>query len=334
MLGVVNETSGPAKPGSSIGDRHRSGQSQPASERLRVFISYSRDDLNFADQLDAALGLCGFSCSLDRHGISGGEEWKQRLGNLIAEADTVVFVLSPSSASSHVCTWEVEEAERNGKRIIPAVCRPLEEASPPPRLKELNYIYFYPEPKVPGSGFGCGLASLVPALNTDLEWLREHTRYQQRALEWEEGQPARHPAPVRQRHRRGQGLGGAAPQSRTRADAASAWLYPGKRGRAGRARERAATPACRARGSPPSGARIVAQGPGGAAASRGGPAANGGGAAQAGEIKKHHVRGGEPRRGCRGMGRLERHQREGQGQKSHRGNNEAYILPLRALQIR
>ncbi|MGO8952922.1 MAG: TIR domain-containing protein [Rhodomicrobium sp.] len=187
MLGVVNETSGPAKPGSSIGDRHRTGQSQPASERLRVFISYSRDDLNFADQLDAALGLCGFSCSLDRHGISGGEEWKQRLGNLIAEADTVVFVLSPSSASSHVCTWEVEEAERNGKRIIPAVCRPLEEASPPPRLKELNYIYFYPEPKVPGSGFGCGLASLVPALNTDLEWLREHTRYQQRALEWEEG---------------------------------------------------------------------------------------------------------------------------------------------------
>ena len=28
--------------------------------KLRVFISYSRDDLDFADQLDAALDLSGF----------------------------------------------------------------------------------------------------------------------------------------------------------------------------------------------------------------------------------------------------------------------------------
>ena len=64
---------------------------QPASSdggKLRVFISYSRDDLDFADQLDAALNACGFECLIDRHGISGGEDWKRRLGNLISEADT------------------------------------------------------------------------------------------------------------------------------------------------------------------------------------------------------------------------------------------------------
>ena len=76
---------------------------RPASSedrgKLRVFISYSRDDLNFADQLDAALTACGFECLIDRHGISGGEDWKRRLGNLISEADTVVFVLSPSFRS-------------------------------------------------------------------------------------------------------------------------------------------------------------------------------------------------------------------------------------------
>jgi TPR repeat protein len=155
--------------------------------KLRVFISYSRDDLKFADQLEAALSTCGFECLIDRHGISGGEDWKRRLGNLISEADTVVFLLSPGSARSPICDWEVEEAGRLNKRILPVNCRPLEGASPPPRLRELNYIFFYEEPKVTGSGFGTGLATLVAALNTDFDWLREHTRYLQRAIEWDTG---------------------------------------------------------------------------------------------------------------------------------------------------
>ena len=165
----------------------RAEPDSPDRGKLRVFISYSRDDLEFADQLDAALDACGFECLIDRHGISGGEDWKRRLGNLISEADTVVFVLSPSSARSEICAWEVEEAARLNKRILPVNCRPLEGASPPPRLRDLNYIFFYEEPKVPGSGFGTGLASLVAALNTDFDWLREHTRYLQRAMEWDTG---------------------------------------------------------------------------------------------------------------------------------------------------
>jgi hypothetical protein len=155
--------------------------------KLNVFISYSRDDLRFADQLDAALALTGFATTLDRHGISGGEDWKQRLGSLVRDTDTVVFVLSPSSAASDVCGWEVEEAARLGKRILPVLCRPLEGIKPPARLAGINYIYFYDEPKAPGSGFGSGLAQLVTALNTDLDWLREHTRLLQRAIEWEAG---------------------------------------------------------------------------------------------------------------------------------------------------
>ena len=42
-------------------------------------------------------------------------------------------------------------------------------------------------PRLPGSGFGTGLANLVAALNTDFDWLREHTRYLQRATEWDTG---------------------------------------------------------------------------------------------------------------------------------------------------
>src|SRR5580658_5492543 len=106
------------------------GQGEREGGKLGVFISYSRDDLDFADQLDAALRLSGFSTTFDRHGISGGENWQRRLGALVRDADTVAFVLSPSSAKSDVCRWEVEEAVRLGKRILPVLCRPLEDAPP------------------------------------------------------------------------------------------------------------------------------------------------------------------------------------------------------------
>jgi TPR repeat protein len=188
MADLAHDASGPASSepaGITLQQANRPASSDKG--RLRVFISYSRDDLQFADQLDAALNACGFECLIDRHGISGGEDWKRRLGNLISEADTIVFVLSPSSARSPICDWEVEEATRLNKRILPINCQPLEGVSPPPRLRELNYIFFYAEPKVPGSGFGTGLANLITALNTDFDWLREHTRYLQRAIEWDTG---------------------------------------------------------------------------------------------------------------------------------------------------
>jgi hypothetical protein len=190
MADVAHDLPGPASPKpSDIAAPQQAGRpDSPDSGKLRVFISYSRDDLHFADQLDAALNAYGFECIIDRHGISGGEDWKRRLGNLIGEADTVVFVLSPTSARSPVCTWEVEEATRLGKRILPVNCRPLKGASPPPRLRDLNYIFFHEDPKAaPGAGFGTGLAKLVAALNTDFDWLREHTRYLQRATEWDRG---------------------------------------------------------------------------------------------------------------------------------------------------
>jgi TIR domain len=189
MADVAHDASGPALPTpGDMAPQQASRSDSPDRGKLLVFISYSRDDLYFADQLDVALNACGFECVIDRHGISGGEEWKRRLGNLIRESDTVVFVLSPTSARSEICDWEVEEATRLGKRILPVICQPLAGASPPKRLRERNYIFFYDDPKAaPGSGFGSGLAKLIPALNTDFDWLREHTRYLQRATEWDRG---------------------------------------------------------------------------------------------------------------------------------------------------
>ncbi len=62
---------------------------------------------------------------------------------------------------------------------------PLEGQQPHGRLRDLNYIYFYPEKDTPGSGFGTGLTRLVEALSVDIAWLREHTRLEELAARWD-----------------------------------------------------------------------------------------------------------------------------------------------------
>ena len=79
-----------------------------------------------------------FDPMIDRHGIHGAEDWQEKLGALIREADTVVFVLSPTSAVSKICAWEVDQAVAHGKRIIPVLCRPLGEVRAPLVLAALN----------------------------------------------------------------------------------------------------------------------------------------------------------------------------------------------------
>ena len=68
------------------------GEARP----LKVFVSYSRADVAFADQLVLALQDKGFEAILDRHDISGAENWRERLGKLILSADAVTFVLRRS----------------------------------------------------------------------------------------------------------------------------------------------------------------------------------------------------------------------------------------------
>ncbi|MBI1386541.1 MAG: TIR domain-containing protein [Rhizobiales bacterium] len=151
------------------------------AQRLKVFISYSRADTAFADELVAGLEFAQqFAVTIDRQSIIEGEDWKKRLGTLIADSDTVVFVLSPDSAKSEICLWEVEEAWRLSKRILPVLARPIGPLPAPERLAALNYVRFDED-----RSFMAGLNGLVRALNTDVEWLREHTRILARALEWQ-----------------------------------------------------------------------------------------------------------------------------------------------------
>jgi formylglycine-generating enzyme required for sulfatase activity len=150
-----------------------------SEDKLSVFISYSRKDTETAERLREILNELEFETYLDKHDILPGEPWQERLNRLIEAADAVVFLISPDSVSSPVCSWEVNESERLAKRILSVVIRDAPADAIPQRLKRLNYIFMRNSAEEAG-----GVAKLREALLTDIEWLREHTRIGELASEW------------------------------------------------------------------------------------------------------------------------------------------------------
>jgi len=147
----------------------------------RIFISYSRRDLDFVDRLEPALVARGFKTLIDREEIYAFEDWWQRLETLVNQADTVVFVLSPDSVASPVCQKEVARAASLNKRFAPIVYRRVDDKAVPEALARLNFIFFDDPAR-----FEESLARLDEALRTDIGWIRKHTEFGESVRRWAE----------------------------------------------------------------------------------------------------------------------------------------------------
>jgi hypothetical protein len=148
--------------------------------RAKVFISYSRKDMIFADRLDAALKARGFEPLIDRTDIYAFEEWWKRVEVLITRADTVVFVLSPDAVKpGTVALKEVSFAASLNKRFAPVVFHPVEDKTVPEELARLNFIFFDDDTR-----FEHNADQLAEALNIDIAWIRQHTDFGEQARRW------------------------------------------------------------------------------------------------------------------------------------------------------
>jgi tetratricopeptide (TPR) repeat protein len=155
------------------------GQVVDVHYNAKVFVSYSRQDICFADRLEAALKARGFEPLIDRSEIYAFEEWWSRVETLIASADTVVFVLSPDAVASDVARREVSFAASLNKRFAPVVCRPVDDGAVPEALAKLNFIFFHDAARFEDSA-----DRLAQALNTDIAWIRRHTEFGDHARRW------------------------------------------------------------------------------------------------------------------------------------------------------
>jgi formylglycine-generating enzyme required for sulfatase activity len=159
--------------------------------KLKVFISYSRKDLDFAQRLVSALEARGLAPKIDTRDLPRLEDWRRELLGFIREADAVVFIVSPRSISSLVCEWETEHVAKLNKRLAPIVLERVSDDRLPNAISRINYIFF----DAPND-FESQADELAKALRTNLPWLKEHTRLGELAREWFEAGNPGGPHPV------------------------------------------------------------------------------------------------------------------------------------------
>jgi hypothetical protein len=153
-----------------------------ATEKARIFLSYSRRNERFADHLAAALGADGFRVLQDKADILPGEDWQKRLAGMIEAAHAVVYLATPDSLNSTVCNWEIETATGLNRKIVPVAIGAIDYAALPPAVAELNVLRSQTYPT-----FEALLAAVEATVTTDIGWVREHTRLSELALAWQRG---------------------------------------------------------------------------------------------------------------------------------------------------
>jgi len=146
-----------------------------------AFISYSRKDIAFARLLHEALVENGLETWIDWQDIPPSADWLVEVYEAIEGADAFVFVISETSLSSEICGLEIAHAAKHNKRLIPIVIKDVEAEQVPKELAVLNWIFF----EEAGEKFAEAMEDLVTAITADQPWIKAHTRFENKALEWE-----------------------------------------------------------------------------------------------------------------------------------------------------
>jgi Tol biopolymer transport system component len=106
-----------------------------------IFISYSRSERTMIQQLAAQLRrIYGVDEVWYDEDISGGQRWWDEIRRQIAACEIFMFMLSEDSATSEYCRKEYEEAQRQGKEILPVRIKPIPPEKIPNFLSAIQYV--------------------------------------------------------------------------------------------------------------------------------------------------------------------------------------------------
>lgn len=105
----------------------------------KVFISYSRKDMDFARKLADDLEKAGFDVWWDISDLKGGDDWVRTIPSAIEASQYFIILLSPDSVASQWVEREYLHALNLRLKVIPLLIRPC---SVPFALANINYIDF------------------------------------------------------------------------------------------------------------------------------------------------------------------------------------------------
>jgi WD40 repeat protein len=150
-----------------------------------VFISYAREDAPFVRRLYEDLVQNKRQVWVDWEDIPLTADWLAEAYAGIQGADTFVFVISPASVRSGPCTLELEHALENNKRLVPILRQEVSESEDQKimhkALSAHNWLMCRDQ-----DDYSKAFQSILKAIDTDLNYVKAHTRYIVRATEWED----------------------------------------------------------------------------------------------------------------------------------------------------
>ena len=90
---------------------------------MKIFISYSRRDADYAQQIDEYFEGSGHNVFTDVKDIQMGVVWTSALETNISNCDVFVVIITHASLRSTEVEKEVRQAQREKKTIIPCIHR-------------------------------------------------------------------------------------------------------------------------------------------------------------------------------------------------------------------
>ncbi len=106
-----------------------------------IFLSYSRKDADFSDQLVKDLKAEGLDVWIDDQGLAPGDpSWRIVIERVIEQAECTLVLLSPNVKSSVEVRNEISYSKAQGKRVIPVLIAGDQKSAAPSNLIETHYV--------------------------------------------------------------------------------------------------------------------------------------------------------------------------------------------------
>lgn len=103
-----------------------------------VFISYQRENVDFAENVANRIRVAGFAAWADVN-IRSGEEWEKEIDRALKDSFALIVIMTPRAKASEYVNYEWAFAVGAGIKVIPIMLEPTE---PHPRLGTLQYLDF------------------------------------------------------------------------------------------------------------------------------------------------------------------------------------------------
>lgn len=105
----------------------------------KIFVSYSRKDMDFARKLARDLEKAGYNVWWDITDLRGGDDWVRTIPAAIADSKYIIVVITPNSVESEWVRKEYTQALSLRKKIIPIMLVPI---AVPFALNTINFVNF------------------------------------------------------------------------------------------------------------------------------------------------------------------------------------------------